>query len=527
MRLPVLILPLALWACSVAPAPAQSPQEPATSELRERAYGAENRGDFAAAADAFLELGKRQPDDPEWVVSAGRCLGLSARYAAAIDLLDAAKDRFPGMLQVPAMLARTWLLKGERDEGAIDPRGDIAEAARIAEGVLAIDGDQEDSRLILAQARYLLGDWDEAVTQARQAVERHPQRPGAHILLGRIAMDRLQQLLQLHEQGELSGQALADLVGKIGEQRELARREFARAAALDDSRAHPHIMLARLALLDGDGEAARRHLLDALAIDPNDGFVDHGRIAAGLDWQARAAAYAEVRARYEARPGAVPAKAATLRWYEAAALYEGRQWQAALDAFEAVLAANPDATNSHYYAALAAYELGDHDLATRHAAGYAAVSAPAFADVVKRLGAEQRGQVAAILKFLADRAYQRDALAESRDLNHVIALLYDTAEAWNNHAFLCRETGEFEAALTGYRRALEREPTSAQLHNDTAVVLHYHLPSEEHLAEARTLYARAIELADKVLADASANAEQKSAAMQARSDAQQNLEAMH
>ncbi|MCR9247083.1 MAG: tetratricopeptide repeat protein [bacterium] len=533
IRLATLGLLTLLAACAAPFAAAQEQKQPPRTQqekgqpsLREQAYGAENRGEFKEAAKAFQQLVAQQPYNPEWIVSAGRCLGMSGSYADAIDLLDKGAEKFPGALEITAMMARTYLLKGERDRGALNPQSDYAEAAQFAERVLAIDPNHADSRLVLAQARYLLGEWDEASRQAEAAVKRHPGRSGAHILLGRIAMDRLRRLLDVHGTGTLKGQALADLVAEISAERRTAQAAFTQAGKLDDRRAHPHVMLARLALLEKRKQQARTHLLDALAIDPDDPFVDHAMLQRGNDWQATQAMYSGVRQRYTARAKYSPEKAATLRWYEGAALFAGRQWQGAREAFEAVLKADPTATNSYYYAALAAYELGDHDGAERHAGDYAATSAVGFADVVRSLGAEMRGQVAAIVKYLADRAYQRGDIPRSRDLNHVIALLYDTADAWNNRAFLCRETKKFPEALAAYRRALEKEPTSPQLTNDTAVVLHYHLPNPRNLAEAKELYQRAITLAEKVLADAAATPAAKAAAKQAKSDAEANLQAM-
>ena len=124
----------------------------------------------------------------------------------------------------------------------------------------------------------------------------------------------------------------------------------------------------------------------------------------------------------------------------------------------------------------------------------------------------------------ADRAWgNRSASRHSRDLNHVTACLKDSADAWNNHAFLCRETGQFEAAYASYQHAIEKEPNSPQLWNDAAVVLQYHLPSTEHLHRAREMYQRAIELAANVLADTGASPAAKKLATEARSNAKQNL----
>lgn len=502
---------------------AQQPVKPAS--LREQAFGAENRGDYATAADAFLELVEAEPHVPQWVVSAGSCLGRSGRFTDAIDLLDKAVAKFPGAIEVQAMLARTFLLKSEVDAGAFDRAGLRQQAVELAEAVLELNPDHEDSRLVLAQARYMLGDWDEAVKQAEEATRRHKERPGAHILLGRIATDRFRDLLRVHAQGGLDGQALADLTAALDKERKLAQSSFEQAARLDPTRAHPHVMLARIALFDQRDADVRRHLLDALGIDP-DVRVDHERITKGLDWQQRREVYADVGRRYSARADAQASKRGTLIWYEGRALFDGAQWPAARQAFEQALTANPEAINSHYYAALSAYELGDHDGAEKHAAKYAAASAPGFAGVVLELGGDRRGQVAAIIKWLADRAYSGGRIAASRDLNHVIALLWDTADAWNNRAFLCRETGQFEQALSAYQRALEKEPNSPQLLNDTAVVLHYHLPTPTNLKRARTLYAQAIENSKRVLADSAASAALKTQAQQSLEDATKNLAAM-
>jgi len=501
------------------------PQSPKPNELRERAYAAEVRGKYSAAADAFLQLASVEPDDPTWAVAAGRCLGRSARFKEAIDLLDRARTTFPGSLEVPSMLAKTLLLQAESERDASNAASLCADAAEIAESVLQHSPDDEDARLVLAQAKYVLGDHAAAVAAAEEAVRRHPKRAGAHVLIGRIAMDRFRELSAEHSRDKPTGQAEADLVAAIDAARQRAKSAFSEAAKIDPTRAHPHVMLGQIALLDKRTDVARTHFTDAIATDP-DVAIDHQVFEMDTTWQQRRDLYENALRRYSARAGATEEKKSTLLFHAGRACYEGGDWAAARTLFLAARAANADATNTDYYLAFSAYQLGDHDGAETHAAKFAAVGAPAFADVVRSLGSEKRGQIGAILQFLADRAYEKGRIDASRDLNHVIACLKDSADAWNNHAFLCRETKRYEEALASYLHAQEKEPDSPQLLNDTGVILQYHLPGADNLRKAKGLYERAIQIADKLLADSQTQSAIRERTAKARADAMANLAAM-
>ncbi|MFM1873622.1 MAG: hypothetical protein RL398_3044 [Planctomycetota bacterium] len=518
--LPLLFCSLGLVAaigCQTEPAPQITP-----SQLREQAAAAENRGRYRDAADVYLRLVKTDPERAEWYVEAGRCLGRSGRFKEALELLDGARKKFPGLPDVAAMLARTMLLEAESGQ-ALQPEILWTDAAAIAEEVLAVDANHLDSRLLLAQARFLLGEWDAADACAEEAVKRHPNHPGAYILIGRIATERFAQLSAAYAKlADADDAAKAEIVAAIDAQRTRAGDALRKAVAADPSRAHPHIALAQLAVMDRKDDAARAHFGDALVADPLQP-VDHSALCRGLTAEQRASFYAGLLQRYEARGDAVAKKAAALRWQLGRAYYDGERWADAEAAFGAALAADPSATNSHYYLCLCAYRRGDHDRAEQHAAAYAAAGAPEFADVLRSLDVEPRGQMRALLQFLADRAFAAGRKEPSRDINHVIACLVDSADAWNNHAFLCRETGQFEAAWSSYGHALEKEPESPQLWNDAAVILQYHLRGDENLAKAKQMYGRAIELAGKVAANPKASAIERDRAAQAAKDAKANL----
>ena len=116
------------------------------------------------------------------------------------------------------MLARTLLLQTERDPGMIHPEVLWAEVVDIAGSVLERDPMHAECRLLRAQAYYLLGQWDNAQREADEAVRRHPDRAGAHVLVGRLASDRFRKLLGDAQKVQDDERAYADAVKKLHEQ---------------------------------------------------------------------------------------------------------------------------------------------------------------------------------------------------------------------------------------------------------------------------------------------------------------------
>lgn len=506
----------ALLVCGIAAC--QEPQ-PGPGLLREQAFAAEQRGDHAAAADLFLQLAAVEQGRAEWQVAAGRCLGRAGRFNEALDLLDVQRKRFPGVLDLPAMLARTMLLKAERDPGAMHPEILLADAAATCREVLAVDPNHQDALLVLAQALLRSGDAG-ARAAAEDATRRLPRHAGAWILLGQVEAQDFASARALRTMAGDDDSSAQQAMQAMAQARDAALRCYSAAAELDPTRTFPHVAMGDL-LRDSDGKAALQHYAAALRIDPT--------CAAGQQWleryppAVRLEFYVPLLAGCRNRPGADPAQLAAIEWLVARAQYDAGDFAAAGRGFAAVVAANATYVNAHYYAALCDYRTDDLDGAERHATAYARASAAAFADVIRALPPEQRAETGQLVQFLGDRAYKLGRIDASRDLNHVVACLRDSADAWNNHAFLCRETGRFGDSLGSYQHALEKEPLSAQLHNDMAVVLHHHLATADNLRRARVLYERAIELADAVLADARADARAREQAQKARSDAQQNL----
>lgn len=518
-----LLLALAAQAaCATAQQGEPAQQQPQQPSLRERAAEAENRGAFSEAADLYLELCKQEPSRAQWALAAGRCLGSSGRFREAIDFLEQKRKDFAPLPDVPALLARTYLLRVERDAGAMMPELDYREAAELAEEILQSNPDHLDARLILAQARYALSDVDGARKAAEEATKRHPSHPGSHVLLGRIAFDEYRLLKDRFDAEQPTEPERGQMVTAIDAARKRAQAAFATAAKLDPNRTFSHVMLGDIAARDRDVDAALRHWSDALSVDP-DARIDHGWIRAQNRPEQRHEFYAAARRTYDAREGASLAKSATLRFYDGLALYEASDWKAARAEFQAARAQNPDYRNADYYTAMCSWRMEDQDGAESAASALARASARAFADILRELAPAERADVAAIVRYLGDRAWKEGRRDESRDLNHVIACLQDSADAWNNYAFLCRETKRFDDAFLGYQHAIEREPESAQLWNDAAVVLHYHLGGQENRQRAKAMYERAIELATAQQSDAAATQLVRDRATRAMADAKANL----
>lgn len=500
---------------------AQPAQDPL---LRERAAAAENLGRYAEAADHYQKLMQKDPLRAEWAIAAGRCLGRSGRFNDAIELLLQQRNAFPGVLDLTAMLARTFLLKAEGDQGGLNPKLAYEDAVHLAEEVLAIDANQIDAQLILAQARYGLGDFSGAASTAERAVQTHPKHAGAHVLAGQIAFDRFKQ--QKVDFAAISTPLIdaerAVLVTAIDAQRQRAKREFQAASELDPARTFAQISLAQIAVLDKELDAALTHWGEALRADPL-ARVDHAWIEQNVTKAQRLAFYQSTLMRYRKRTDADQKLAAGLVWYVARACFDEKQWAAARTNFEQVAADNREYTNAYYWAGLSASYQGDLDAAEMLLGRYAGISATTFADELRKQEPTARAELGQLVQSLANRAYHNNNLDNSRDLNHVVAALRDSADAWNNYAFLCRESGRFPDAVSAYEHALEKEPDSAQLCNDLAVVLQYHLPSTDNLVRAKQLYQQTKKLADQMLQNPNATELQQKQATQSKLDAQQNL----
>ncbi|MGA0869079.1 MAG: tetratricopeptide repeat protein [Planctomycetota bacterium] len=486
-----------------------APQDP--NALRQRAFSLAQRGEASDAAEAFLALAEVEPTEPEWLVQAGDQMGKAGRFNDAMDLLETARKRFPDALSLTAMLARIYHLKadhmvaqGVRDANVIFYYED---AARTARQVTDVDPDHLDARLIVASAFYQLGNLDAALAEAEEAVRRRPDAYGGQAMVGRVRFQRFVQArgelgaegLESERRDELTKQAAAD--------QDAARAAFEAATEADAARSFPRARLGDLAAWSGNLEAAKRWYGEALALDPK-AQVDHAWLRTAVPGEDRRTLYAEARSRYAKGTDAAPRSIGTLRWYEAQSVFDQAAnvpateppatrtalWKTAADLFAEAWREVPDYVDTGWWLVQSLYWGGDATAASEAAVDFAQRDAQRFADMIRR-----DEQTVAALVGMAATAYGKGRLADSRDLNLVLAYARQTADAWNNYAFLCRETGRYEQSLGAYEEALRIEPESPQLLNDAAVILHYHIRSDEALQQARRYYQDAIRLAEAQL----------------------------
>lgn len=211
-----------------------------------------------AAIVHFLEIGRpdlalerirealqAQPEDPELLVALGRaCLGLD-RQDEAQAALRAALAADPAHIEALALLAYTTQVAGHHRE---------AESLLLA--ALALE--PTNPGLLTAYARLLLkvGQLAKAEALAREALAQAPENANAHALLTTILSERAQSTDQATRHGRTA----------VG------------ISPLDQL---PHLALGLHLLRTGRPFGAKRHLREALRLDPR-ADVEQAFLAADL-----------------------------------------------------------------------------------------------------------------------------------------------------------------------------------------------------------------------------------------------------
>ena len=387
----------------------------------------------------------------------------------------------------------------------------LQDAVRFAERAVKSDPKRRESLAVLGMAQFQLGKVPKALQTATQLVERFPKSPTGTLLRAQIRLTMFTNGIRAQK---LSDKERFLLAGQI-------RKDCELAARLDDSRHLPHRLLGDVAAWLGETDEARSRYASALARDPSRGaphdwLLEQGAFAAHACYTKAIAELAQ-RKDKEARDEAV------LQWYRGLAAFRAEDWEGTRAAMARCYSLESTFVGTLYYGALASYEVKKPDEALFFALVLSRKGRQEFTGELGRAGDEQERQTE-IFRFLAKRAKDKGDLAGSRDINRCIAPIADDADTWNNHAFLCRETGEYEESWRSYNRALEKSPEDPQLLNDAAVILQYHLHRD--LDRARKMYEKAIANAEKILEERKLSPSLLARAAQSMKDARGNLAEM-
>jgi tetratricopeptide (TPR) repeat protein len=486
------------------------------------ALAAERAGQHLAAAQHFRDAIAKQPEAIDLHQGLLRTLIGGGAHNDAIDAGERALRRFTKDAELHAQLAKALNLKAETLRNAGGPSGtprfELEDAAMHGSLALGLDADHLEARLILAQTLFQLGRNDEAELHAKEAIRRHPNHPGGHLVAGDVALDRYLTARAQTDAMAKDDPALAPAATTREAHFATAIARFRSAARVDPERYLSWRRLGDLfAWQNNDAEVlanyAKALVRDPLRGAPHDWVTEHFPAKQCIELYANA-----LRERDQQHPR--DTAGATLAWYLGFHSYRAGQWAECLASFTAALTRNPEFKNSLYYLGRAAYFEEDATRAEQYFERYAEEAPVSFADLLRTIGKE--GEITQeILVYLAAKSNRERNLGRSRALNHVLALVRDTADDWNNYAFLCRETGRFEESFAGYTRALEHAPEDPALINDCALILQYHLHRD--LDQAAKMYDRALKAAQKILRDPQASSDDRSRARQAISDASGNL----
>lgn len=211
-------------------------------------------------------------------------------------------------------------------------------------------------------------------------------------------------------------------------------------------------------------------------------------------------------------------KDATMAWYMGFAEYSGqpRNWEEVRKHFEKALELEPTMFNCHFFLAQGAFDRGSELLAennnemsqgARNAYLYSAFQWGKYLETqgpVHRnatlASADGGASTIATLKWVAGQSVNTGRFEPAIQISKWITeTTPNDVEAWNNLAFLYRDSGQAENSLAAYAKSAELAPEDPQVLNDWAVIYHYYLQTEDE--KAKGLYRKAIQLAEEILAD--------------------------
>jgi tetratricopeptide (TPR) repeat protein len=534
----LLLLPLPVAAHAPAPRPLPAAhQDAASAEVQDlvrrgRALIAEGKGEEARELLARAD----QADDGRWRTRLWlvRALIEKGFLNDALDMTDQAAeagasgaglDYCYGMAFVAK--ARKYIAQGV-NLGTVGMH--YSDAVDLLRSATAAEPEEfADAYLPLAEAAWNSQRLEEAREAAEQAVAKLPSS-AARFQLGEVAFSQF-----------VAANADEALAEEAAGHWRTAYDAFQAVAAEEDREGGDTWRMATALRKSGDALVWQGKLPEAAeqygrAMGAAPGAVDFGQLLGSLGQEEFRKALEAGSADFTRRYGEKNEADATLLWWLGYARFVDKDFDASREAYERAYAKWPEAANSLWYVALCHYHTKRMDDAVD------ALARLATTDEVALTGAVQSNlqMNLRILDYLVGHCFQSGRLVDAGRLSAAQANASpETSRYWNNVGLFYRDAADtmarsrkqevdaellrryYETALSGYERALALEPDSAQLLNDTAVVMHYNL--DRDLPRARELYVRAAEQAERALENERLPAEERQILETALRDSRNNL----
>ncbi|MBL8695833.1 MAG: tetratricopeptide repeat protein [Planctomycetes bacterium] len=520
-------------ASSPASAPAQAaPSDPeslrrAGAELLRLGRKDEAIASFRAAWEADKSL--------DSVLGLFRALMADGRLNDALNALDDAEKLHNKKAGLHVAYAEGFAAQAARmaRDGAkpMEYGAQYEEAARSMEAAAELEPKEASHHA--GVIRYLLyaGKTEEACEVAKRARAAVPQSWEVAMLEG----DAISQHLAYNNQlRAASGAAEGSEEQKEAEKARAAaladaEKAYSEAAKLDESRAEPRERIGALWLQTGKerDKAVEQYLL---ALERAPLAVTLAPVLQGMSPKEMLTFFEQALARFEKRHPGLAADApddSPLHWYLGFSRLQTDDRKGAAEAFERAARKNPHDASARYYLGKIAYSDQAFDKAIAHFDTLAKQSPKMLADVGRQDGRFWPMMQGLIGKLIgAESGATSVAAGESTDIaiRFELALLEidprNTVEM-TNVALFYRDSNRPKEALAMYKRALDLNPTDARILNDTAVIYHYYLKSDD--AEAERLYDLSIARSKEIIESKKASQREKEDARSALTDASGNL----
>lgn len=395
-------------------------------------------GDHAAARSAASQLAAGMPAD----VAVRNALGALFEGAGLTD--EAAAWFEEAHALDPANSAATYNL------GRIAAnQGQLDRAAELFGRILARDPANAMALTAIAQVHWARGERDSAIERLQHARSTHPGEIGARFVLTQylVAAGRPAEAVEVAREGAVLAPGSAPFVNALGValmqsgDAQGALKEFGRALEINPLEPRYHLNSARARMALGEPGAAREHIVNGLAVEP-----DHFALLSAL---------VEV----ERRAGRLDAAAQALVRLERTAPRDDPQVD--LLRGEVLLAQQRFVDAERTFAAAARRGIGDRAAVgifeARRRGGLPEPAEPLLAWLA------ERPDDLSIRALLADHyLVQGDEPGAMREYERLVELAPDNALFLNNLAWLYGESGD-ERALSLARRAHELAPENPMI----------------------------------------------------------------